>query len=328
MDKDLSSLFIESINEYLSELEEMILNLLKSNTYNKSDIDSLFRIVHTIKGTAGMFSAEALTKFAHKLEFFLDKVRHGKITLNQTILNLLLAAKDQMRLFIDDFENSINSDTSKADKIIAELEALSEADLKNSSSGIISSNKTKLDHKIDNEIDKIKANVAFLAEIANSADSFPLLDATINETIQLCQKHNLESVTEFLSTIYKDVVFAKREGLEFTDLARNILGEGFLLAKELLYDSLSLQLSDPEHTTDIDPDIILAKLQKPIEFQKKWTTLADDQKFKKVKEVKIYQVVFKVVGKQKVDDFQQKQIVKEIFNKLRHLGKVYILKKN
>ena len=42
----------------------------------------MFRAVHTIKGSAGLFGLDAIVRFAHTVESVMDRVRGRQITLD------------------------------------------------------------------------------------------------------------------------------------------------------------------------------------------------------------------------------------------------------
>ena len=70
----------------MSELEGMLLDL-ESNPENKSHLDAVFRLMHTIKGSSGMVGEDKIYKFAHKVEDVFDSVRKGEIPFNSELAN-------------------------------------------------------------------------------------------------------------------------------------------------------------------------------------------------------------------------------------------------
>jgi len=65
-------------------------------------INSLFRAVHTIKGTAGFLGFTHLASLAHRAEDVLGRARKGEINLEPAIITTLLKAMDVMKLLVDD----------------------------------------------------------------------------------------------------------------------------------------------------------------------------------------------------------------------------------
>lgn len=69
--------FISESEELLSSMESNLL-ILEKDSKNNEGIHSVFRTIHTIKGTSGMFGYEPIEKFTHDVETLLDRIRSGK----------------------------------------------------------------------------------------------------------------------------------------------------------------------------------------------------------------------------------------------------------
>lgn len=69
-------------------------------------MNELFRAVHTLKGTSGLFEIGPLTRVVHAGEDLLDAIQAGKLTLTAEIIDVLLDALDQVSLWIDALADS------------------------------------------------------------------------------------------------------------------------------------------------------------------------------------------------------------------------------
>ena len=102
-DKDfemqLRSDFLVEASELLSESEGLFLQLEKDPT-NVTLIDKIFRIVHTIKGSAAVAGFKALSAFAHVFETLLGKLRTRETMASHDVIDVLLAAVDVLRRFV------------------------------------------------------------------------------------------------------------------------------------------------------------------------------------------------------------------------------------
>jgi two-component system, chemotaxis family, sensor kinase CheA len=117
---DPARLFLQEAQELLEQLEQTLLDL--ERTPGDGDlIDTAFRALHTIKGSGAMFGFEAVAAFTHHVENAFDLVRKGKMTPTRQLIAVALAAKDQMRLLI---EQPDNVDTASCDAILADLECI------------------------------------------------------------------------------------------------------------------------------------------------------------------------------------------------------------
>ena len=99
MDEELT-LFYEDASDQLAFMEDALLNI-SENGVNEENMGSLFRAMHTIKGTAGMFGFEDLVSFTHIAENLLDELRRKKTPFNEDLLALFLEVKDYTALLIE-----------------------------------------------------------------------------------------------------------------------------------------------------------------------------------------------------------------------------------
>ena len=117
---DPAALFLQEAQDLLEQLEQTLLDLEHAPT-NTALIDTAFRALHTIKGSGAMFGFDAVATFTHHVENAFDLVRKGKMAPTQPLIAVALAAKDQMRLLIED---PTQSDTSVGDAILCDLQGL------------------------------------------------------------------------------------------------------------------------------------------------------------------------------------------------------------
>ena len=88
-----------SIQDFLAEAEDILesanrtlLSLEAGQAGGRTDADqvnALFRAIHSFKGLAGMFGLKEPSELSHKLEFFLDELRLGKVDLTRGALDVL-----------------------------------------------------------------------------------------------------------------------------------------------------------------------------------------------------------------------------------------------
>jgi len=91
--EDLINSFLEEANELISDLEDSLLALEEMPT-DRDAIDRVFRVMHTLKGSGGMFGFNAVSKFTHHLESIYYKIRNGKLSVTKEILTLTLKSVD------------------------------------------------------------------------------------------------------------------------------------------------------------------------------------------------------------------------------------------
>ncbi len=92
--------FLQEAQELLEVLEQALLDL--EHTPGDIDlVDTAFRALHTIKGSGAMFGFDAVAGFTHHVETAFDLVRKGKVKASRELIAVTLAAKDRMRLLIE-----------------------------------------------------------------------------------------------------------------------------------------------------------------------------------------------------------------------------------
>ena len=95
---------IEEARDLLMSMESSLLTI--EDNISQDEIDALFRVAHTIKGSAGLFSLDLIVNFTHQMESVLDLVRNKEIDLDEEMISLLLNCKDYLSLLINAVENS------------------------------------------------------------------------------------------------------------------------------------------------------------------------------------------------------------------------------
>jgi len=119
-------LFVEDSQEQLSFMENALIAMQESGVDEES-IGELFRAMHTIKGTAGMFAFDDIVTFAHAAENLLSEVRDGKVTLDEDMIEIFLQVKDQTQRLIDlaVMNEPMDDETrGKTDALVSQLKSL------------------------------------------------------------------------------------------------------------------------------------------------------------------------------------------------------------
>lgn len=91
--------FVEGA-EMVLQMEQSLLELEETPT-DPELLNALFRSIHTIKGSAGLFGLSRLVEFTHEVETVLDQLRAGAIALTDELSGLLLACADHVSTLMD-----------------------------------------------------------------------------------------------------------------------------------------------------------------------------------------------------------------------------------
>ena len=101
--EEMKDTYIQEANELLENLESSLLSL-EDNPNDNSNIEQVFRVMHTLKGNSSMFGLTKIAEFVHDLETIYDKIRQGEMNLSKEILNTTLASFDHLNRIIHDSE--------------------------------------------------------------------------------------------------------------------------------------------------------------------------------------------------------------------------------
>lgn len=85
--------FREEAYELLGSLEASLLEL-EAAPQDKEILSAVFRVMHTIKGSAAMFGLDRISAFAHEVESVLSALRDGKLPFSPSIIDYTLRSRD------------------------------------------------------------------------------------------------------------------------------------------------------------------------------------------------------------------------------------------
>ena len=92
-------LFVSESNEQLEQVEQLLLQL-ETRPDDRTLLDGLFRCVHTVKGSAGVFGLDDVEGFTHHVETLLDRLRNGDLALTPALSTVLLQCNDEIRALV------------------------------------------------------------------------------------------------------------------------------------------------------------------------------------------------------------------------------------
>jgi two-component system chemotaxis sensor kinase CheA len=95
--------FVAEARELLQAAASGLL-ALERNPGDEAVINNVFRSVHTLKGSVGLFDFPAFTKLVHAGEDVLSAVRAGQVPLTSELVDLLLDSLDRVGAWVDEIE--------------------------------------------------------------------------------------------------------------------------------------------------------------------------------------------------------------------------------
>ncbi len=124
---DIVAEFIVESHENLDRLDGDLVELEK-NPNDRERLASIFRIIHTIKGTCGFLGFSKLEAVAHVGENLLSKLRDGKLALNVARTDALLAMFDAVREMLTEIEESGSDGDDGYPELLQRLESVQAED--------------------------------------------------------------------------------------------------------------------------------------------------------------------------------------------------------
>jgi two-component system chemotaxis sensor kinase CheA len=136
--------FVNSSRELLDDVEPQIMALEKSSdTHGQLDpeiLNTIFRLFHTLKGSASFVDLQTITSVTHEAETLLDIFRKEKVSLQTEHIDLLCRTSDFIRNILDTVENQLD------DKGFENVASEIVIDLKNTIAAV--SSETESGHKL------------------------------------------------------------------------------------------------------------------------------------------------------------------------------------
>lgn len=122
---DLLREFLTETSENMGQLDVQLVEL-EQNPNNPELLGSIFRLVHTIKGTCGFLGLPRLEKVAHAGENILGKFRDGELEVTPQAVSLILRSMDAIKYLLGELEAHEKEPEGNDAALIADLNALVE----------------------------------------------------------------------------------------------------------------------------------------------------------------------------------------------------------
>jgi two-component system, chemotaxis family, sensor kinase CheA len=122
---DLLTEFLTETSESLGLLDSQLVEL-EQNPEDPALLGSIFRIVHTIKGTCGFLGLSRLEKVAHAGENVLGRIRDGALAVSPEVVSIVLEAIDRIKAIVAALAETAAEPAGDDSQVIARLGQLLE----------------------------------------------------------------------------------------------------------------------------------------------------------------------------------------------------------
>src|SRR5690348_1990066 len=120
---DLIKEFLVECNENLDRLDGELVKL-EIDPSSQELLSSIFRTIHTIKGSCGFLGFAKLEKVAHVGESLLSRLRDGKLSLTPEFTSGLLAMVDAIRVMLGEIQTTEQDGSENYAELIETLNSL------------------------------------------------------------------------------------------------------------------------------------------------------------------------------------------------------------
>lgn len=239
-------MFLFESSQLLEKLEGIILEKQDAECFDDSDINEIFRIMHTIKGSSGIMLFENITKVAHKLEdvFYYLRESHPENVPHLELVQKVLAVSDFINAEMEKIREGNKSDGDEKE-IVADLDVFLK-ELK----GEIKEQGIKLPRENKHE----EPTQFYIAPVASPDSLFYRIVIHYRNDTQM-SNIRAYSATYALKEIAEDLLYTPEDIISNEESSDVILSEGFymlLQTKGSKEDILALIDSVEAETIDID----------------------------------------------------------------------------
>lgn len=98
--------FINDVEENLSKMNQGLIEIEK-NTHTENTLDELMRHSHSIKGASATMGYKHMAFLTHVMEDVFDFSRHGRLQINDELIDLLFSALDKLEQSLDGLRNNL-----------------------------------------------------------------------------------------------------------------------------------------------------------------------------------------------------------------------------
>lgn len=124
---DLRTTFFQECEDLLLRLSDGLRQLAADPAgHDIETVHAVFRAVHSIKGGAAAFGLDDLVGFAHLFETVLDGLRTSKMTLDETLMQVLMRSGDVLDDLVMAARDGTPPPAERTVRVAAELEALAD----------------------------------------------------------------------------------------------------------------------------------------------------------------------------------------------------------
>ncbi len=268
----LLDMFLFETSQLLEQLEQSILESEKECCFTENAINEIFRIMHTIKGSAAMMLFDGIAKLAHSIEdlfFYLRKEKPEQYDCSG-LSDLVLECVDFIKIEVEKIKGGSAAD-GNSDELIRSighfLENLKAINQETSSSAPEEAVKSE-NHKHTFEAEAHGTNQYYISQDRPAVPSYPYAYKAIIHFEDGCEMENIRAYTviHHLQDITKEVYYLPQDIIDSDESINVIRKDGFQIFVKTDYTYEKMQ--DFFQQTIFLKDLDLIHLEDDKEFDR------------------------------------------------------------
>lgn len=214
------SVFLYESTQLLEKLEGIILEKQDEECFDDSDINEIFRVMHTIKGSSGVLMYENITKISHKLEdvFYYLRESHPEDVPQMELVEKVLAVSDFITGELDKIKSGEEPDGDESE-LVKELDDFL---------GRIKGEIKKQGIKLPKENKHEEPSQFYIMPVAGEDSRFYHIVIHYRNDTQM-SNIRAYSATYALKEIAEDLLYSPEDILSNEESGDVILAEGFIM---------------------------------------------------------------------------------------------------
>ncbi|MDH5716138.1 MAG: chemotaxis protein CheW [Spirochaetia bacterium] len=203
-DQEEIKIFLDELEESLNYLDDAIM-ALEENPSDRENIEEIFRVAHTIKGSAGFLDLKNLVGLGHAMESVFLEFLNGNMAVSKDVIDTLLECKDAIKAIGKALGNNQNTESIKTEDLINKVnQFLQAANKKNGKSSDlvkkVSDDKSTVDDKLTDNIEVIPGTILVRLwispnEMAPSIRAF-LIQKRLSDIVEIVKQEPSEDALE------------------------------------------------------------------------------------------------------------------------------------
>lgn len=233
--ENMLDMYLFETNSLLEQLDEVLLDAEKADTFTTDNVNEIFRIMHTIKGSSAMMEFSSLMTIAHRIEDLFFFIRENTIDSideehKRELFDLMFFSTDMLRAEVEKLENN-EPLTSNVDSFVEKVNSFLNK-ISNKTDDTTASDEKKAESD-----EKTESPATNLPEDGSGA----FIKVTFDEG---CGMENLRAfmLVTAVKDIYENLTFYPPDVETNPETSATIIEKGFLLGfdtKETLDAALS-----------------------------------------------------------------------------------------